>query len=223
MPAGADYPKIPLRGKRISDFVPRGYKIVSKIYGDLNGDKLPDVALHIRGTFGRFITKLDFQEYDSNPRILVILFRENGVGYRLAERSNKFITTPDSPAMSEPFQRMSIVNRVLKLDFELWLSAGGWGATNGSYRFRYQKGQFFLIGADREDYMRNSIEIYMESYNFLTRKIKSTEGIRKDIENAQASYRRPKIKWRTLHHIKLRTLKDLGPAFSWEIEHGTFL
>ena len=98
------------------------------------------------------------------------------------------------------------------------MSAGGYGVTDGSYRFRYQNGQFFLIGVDLEDYRRNFVEMYSQSFNFLTQKVKSTEGIRKDIENARASYRPPIIKWRTLPQLTPRALKDLGPAFSWEIE-----
>ena len=225
IPTESDYPNIALHGEKVKNFVPAGYKIVSQAAGDLNGDRLPDIALHIKGIFKRFVTKREYQqEIDTNPRILLILFRENNKGgYRLAEQSNVFITTPDSPARAEPFRSMSIRNGILKLDFELWLSAGGWGATNAAYKFRYQQGQFFLIGVDREDYMRNSKEIYSESYNFLTCKVKSTEGIRKNIENARVSYRPPIIKWRTLPQLKPRALKDLGPAFSWEIEADTYL
>ena len=223
-PTIADFPKIVLQGRTIRDFVPNNFNLVSQVSGDLNGDKLPDIALHIKGSSSRFITKLDFNEYDANPRILLILFKENNQkGYGLAEQSNTFIITPDSPARSEPFQGMSIKKGVLKIAFELWLSAGGWEATNATYKFRYQNHQLFLIGADREDYMRNSIETYKESYNFLSRKVKITEGLRKDIENPETYKTKTTIKWRQLPQVKPRGLKDLGPAFSWEIEPGYFL
>ncbi len=223
-PKDADYPKINLQGKGVKDFIPKGFDLISQVSGDLNGDRLTDIALHIKGNSARFITKLDFNEYDTNPRILLILFREHDrKGYRLAEQSNKFITTPESPANSEPFQGMSIKNGILQIDLELWLSAGGWGATNASYKFRYQDGHFFLIGADREDYMRNSIETYKESYNFLTGKVKSTAGMRKDVGNPRAKKSKSLVSWRPLQNVGLRDLKDLGPAFSWEIQPGYFL
>ena len=223
-PNPVDYPVVAQRRNTIAEFVPENFESVSQVTGDLNGDDLPDAALYVKGVNSRFITKLDYSQYDANPRILLILFQEaNGGGYRLAERSDRFIMTPDSPAMLEPFQSMTIKNRVLQINFELFLSAGGWGATNASHKFRYQNGKFYLIGADREDYMRNAVEIYKESYNFLTRKVKSTEGIRQGIEEAEKYDQKVKIRWRRLSNVRMRTLSELGLAFSWEISRGTFL
>jgi hypothetical protein len=201
-----------------------GFVVVSKVMGDLNGDRLSDIAVHIKGTSPRFITKLSNDEYDANPRVLIILFKTAvGNGYQLIEQNNKLITTPDSPAMTEPFQRMSIAKGILKLELELWTSAGSWGATNGTYKLRYQNGRFFLIGADREDYRRNDIEMTTRSYNFLTGKVKYINKIRPTIENPSAYDRKPIIKWRKIPRLQLRPLKDLGPAFSWEVERDYFI
>ncbi|MEQ1642911.1 MAG: hypothetical protein ABL959_05655 [Pyrinomonadaceae bacterium] len=223
-PTNRDYPRIAKLGKTINDFVPKGFEIYSQVSGDLNGDELPDAVLYLKGISNHFITKLDFGEYDVNPRILIVLFQDtSGRGYRLEERNDRFMATPDSPSHSEPFQSMSIKNRVLQMEFELWQSMGSWGASNATYKFRYQNRKVSLIGADREDYMRNAVEIYKESYNVLTRKVKSTEAIRKDIEDADKYAKKEKIQWRRLSNVRMRTLTELGPAFSWEISRGTFL
>lgn len=223
-PTNRDYPRISKLGRTINDFVPKGFEVISQVSGDLNGDELHDAVLYLKGVSSRFIAKLDFRTHDVNPRILLILFQETGGrGYRLAERNDRFIATPDSPSHSEPFQSMSIKNRVLHMDFELWQSMGSWGVTNATYKFRNQNGKFFLIGADREDYMRNAVEVYKESFNFLTRKVKNTEGIRDDIDEADKYQRKAKIRWRSLRNVRMRSLAELGPAFSWQIYRGTFL
>lgn len=224
MPGNSDYPKIRSNGAKLEDFVPAHFDLVSKVRGDLNGDAKPDVALHIKGTFSKFITKLEYgSDFDTNPRILIILLAEKGQrGYRLAVQNNYFVPTPDSPTDAEPFQGMSIRRGVLRLDFELWQSMGSWAATNASYKFQYRNEEFVLIGADREDYMRNSYDSTALSYNFLTGRVKTVDGPRRDLESNPEPIRK-KITWSKLRNIKPRALKDLRAAFSWEIEPDIFI
>lgn len=218
MPAPSDYPALPKTAARPADFIPSGWKIMGEAEGDLNGDKRKDFALVIRATQPKFITTHDGlgeSPFDTNPRILAVLFWEND-GYKLALQSNSFIAMADFPTMSEPFQTVKIENGVLRLDFELFLSAGGWGMSNQNYKFRFQNGKFVLIGADKTDTQRNSGEMESRSFNFVTRKVQITTG---NISGKP----KDKIVWKTLRSKELKTFETFPKPFEWEVEKDYFL
>lgn len=217
-PSGADYPRAPAVGNKLADFVPPGFEIVKSVSGDLNGDGLADAALHIKGTAKKFQNAnegLGAVAFDLNPRILLILIKER-TSFRLAEQSNTFIIPPDDPVSSEPFSDMSIKNGVLRIDFELWQSAGGWGRTDASYKFRYRAGDFQLIGVDRRDSRRNTGEMEEWSYNFVTYRVKVTKGNFTEEGKGRSS-------WKILPKRALKTLKTLPKPFEWEIERDVFI
>ena len=227
IPKQADYPNIRKKGTSIERFVPKDFVIMKSAKGDLNGDSLEDVALVIKGTLPKFMNSnngLGENIYDTNLRILLVLLRQNPRSdFRLAARNNDFIIPPPSPVNSEPFQDIAISRGILQIKMELWQSAGSWSASNTKYRFRLQKGEFLLIGVEQEEYMRNSVETTVSSYNFLAKRVKKTEGIRETVENYSAEYRTPRIRWKLLPNIKRKTLRSIGPAFSWEIEPDLFI
>ncbi len=218
LPTKADYPELNKRGKDINAFVPKDWEIVGKSFGDLNADKLEDCALVIKANYDKFLNKNDgfrWDSFDTNPRVLVILFRDAD-GFRLAKQSNTFILAPDSPAMSEPFQKIAIRGGVLRLDFEVFFSAGSWSAYDYSYKFRFQNGKFVLIGADKTESTRNSGETESRSYNFLTRRMKISTG-------NFASDERENIRWKSFRFKKLKTIDSLGKPFDWEIEKDYYI
>lgn len=214
-PTGADYPDVSKTGRKASDFIPSGYRVVEETSGDLNDDRAPDSALVVIGQSKKFLNRnkgLGGDVYDTNPRVLLILFRV-GAGYRLAAQSNTFIIAPPSPVNSEPLQSIAIKKGLLNINLELWQSAGGWGMTNANYKFKYTGGDFVLIGAERTDAMRNSGETETYSYNFLTRRVSISKGSFSDDG-------RGKVRWKTLGKIKLRTLKTLPVPFEWDVQQG---
>lgn len=226
MPVASDYPEIPRFGRSVSSFVPSGFKVFKSASGDLNEDGHKDAALVVIGTSEKFLYNSKdgwVKDFDTNPRILLILFKEpkNG-GYKLIAQNNSYIPSQDSPSQSEPLQNLSIRRGVLRLDFEIWYSMGSWGATNSNHKFRYQNGEFFLIGADREDYMRNDSTTNISSYNFSTMRVKRVEKTRENLDSRPA-FRKPIITWERIRNSKIRRLSELGQAFSWEIEKDAFI
>jgi len=219
-PAEKDYPKITDSGQSINDFVPKSWKVIGKAFGDLNKDKTQDCVLVIQGTNTKFLNKNDglgANVYDTNPRILIVLFKDTAKSnYKLAKQSNTFIKTPDSPTMSEPFQAAKIQNGVLQLDFEQWYSAGSWAANQMSYKFRFQDGEFVLIGADKTASARNTGETETRSYNFLTGKVQITTA-------NFASKAKKRVEWRTYKLDKLKTLDTFKEPFGWEIEYDYYI
>lgn len=216
MPKKSDYPELPKTATKPADFIPKGWMIMGEAEGDLNGDKRQDTVLVIKGTDPKFITKHDGlgeSPFDTNPRMLAILFWENDQ-YKLVQQSTSFIAMADYPTMSEPFQAVKITSGVLQFDFEMFMSAGGWGMSNQNYKFRYQNGKFELIGADKTDVQRNTGEMESRSYNFVTGKVKLTSG--------KTSSDKQKVTWKT-YKKPLQTFDTLPKPFEWEIEKDYFL
>jgi len=216
-PRNSDYPNLPKSGKSINAFVPKDWETVGKAQGDLNGDKLEDCALVIKANLSKFLNKNDglgSNPFDTNPRILVILFKDQD-GYSIAKQSNTFIVAPDSPTQEEPFQDVSIKKGVLELSFQLFSSAGSWSTTSSSYRFKFLHSGFVLVGADKTDSMRNTGEMESRSYNFLTSRLKVSTG--------NFSSDREKVRWKTYRLKKLKTLDTFKAPFSWKIESDYYL
>lgn len=219
-PTEADYPTLEQYGQKAEDFVPKNWKIMAKAFGDLNGDKAPDGVLVVKGSESKFLNKNDGlgeEIYDTNPRMLIILFKNPLANrFELAAQSSTFVFVPDSPTMSEPFQSLKIKNGVIQLDFEIWYSAGSWGTSRASYKFRYQNGEFALIGADKTESMRNTGETETRSYNFLTKKMSVTTG-------NFTPKTKDKVIWRKVKIGELKTLRTFVKPFEWEVEKDYFI
>lgn len=217
LPTESDYPRLAESGKSKSDFIPENWKTLGEAKGDLNGDKTEDIALVLKAANAKFINKnegLGSDTFDTNPRMLVILFGSND-GYKLAEQNNRIIAMADSPTMEEPFDSIEIKNGVLQIKQHIFMSAGGWGTSNYTYKFRYQNADFALIGADTTSLQRNTGETETRSYNFLTRKVKVEKG---SIENNKSN-----STLRNFKVIKMQTLKNFPKPFEWEVEKDFFI
>lgn len=217
MPSESDYPSIAESGAKTSDFIPQNWKTLGEVKGDLNDDKIFDAVLVIQGSDPKFVSKnegLGTDIFDTNPRILIVLFGTKD-GFKLAEKSNSIIAGASSPTMEEPFDSLEIKNGVIQIKQHIFMSAGGWGTSNYIYKFRYQNGEFALIGADVTSLQRNSGEMEKRSYNFLTRKVMVEKGSIED-ETSKISFRGFKI-------TALQTLKNYPKPFEWEVEKDYFI
>jgi hypothetical protein len=213
------YPTIKSNGGTITKFVPDGWAVLDSAFGDLNGDKLDDIAFVLQHRDSIVLTKTEGGYSDTvttQPRILVLVFYNSITKqYDLIEQSNSFILTHDNPTMDEPFQDISISLGVLKIDFHIWYSMGSWEMSNNSYKFRYRENQFKLIGADYNSANRGSGEMEDRSYNFLTKKVKVTRG--------NFSSDKQKIDWRTFDFKELKTFRTFIEPFTYEVEKDFYL
>ena len=200
------------KGKTIRDFIPKNWKILHKEFGDLNGDKKDDVALVLRANYAKYLNKNDGlgeNEFDTNPQMLLILFNIGG-NFELVEQNNTFIIGREYPTYSEPLTKIEIKNGILQLFFEVWQSAGSWFTSNTTYKFKFINNEFALIGLDKSESSRNVGEVTTRSYNFLTRKLKTSLPT---YENEKPY----KITWANIKLSKLKTFKTYKAPYTWKI------
>ncbi|MBX3243820.1 MAG: hypothetical protein KF685_05130 [Acidobacteria bacterium] len=219
LPQETDHPTVKAVSATCQDLAPKGFKVVSKVDGDLNGDRLADCVLVLQGTDKKFLYEnegLGSSEFDTNPRILAIAFGNKGGGYTLKEQSNTLIVLPNAPNMTEPFQEAKIEKGVLHILIEEFYSAGSWSMSNRTYKFRFQNGEFVLIGLDYNHIRRNTGEISSRSYNFSTGKAIRSEGAVDDDGKGKETQYKFKLD-------KLKTLKTVPAPFTWEIEEGVLI
>lgn len=213
------YPKINVYGKNLLDFIPHNWTLLDSTTGDLNNDQSNDLAFVIqyRDSVSLIKTENDFSDTVlTQPRILIIAFYDKETQqYKMIEQSNTFILNHDDPNMEEPFQDISISKGVLRIDFQIFMNMGGWGMSNNTYKFRYEDKEFILIGADYNSTNRGSGEMEDRSYNFISKKVKTSTG--------NISTDKQKTEWRKFQIEKLKTFKTFIQPFTWEVEQDCYL
>ncbi len=219
-PTVADYPTIRKEGSRVAEFVPKGWSVLGKASGDLNGDKISDEALVIRANIAKYKqknTSLGTNEYDTNPRLLLVLLKNSvGGGYRLADQTKNIVAGADFPTMDEPFEKIVIKNNVLEIFVQSFYNAGSWSASNTVYKFQDKDGAFVLIGAEHDEVQRNTGEESSYSYNFLSGKVRIAS---KTIESNLAK----RVSWKKIPKRKLRKFADFKTLYEWEVVPTCYL
>ncbi|HEY9677710.1 MAG TPA: hypothetical protein V6C76_06860 [Drouetiella sp.] len=171
-PTTKDFPKLPTTGPTTKAFLPKHFHVIARAQGDLNHDGLSDQALVIQATYPKFVQKnsnLGSVSFDTNPRALVVLFKNSSGAYALAEQNWYIIGIPESPTIENPFQSISITNKsILKVDLQMFENAGSWWMSNDSFKFRWDGHRLALIGYDSRSQSRASGQYTKLSCNFLT-------------------------------------------------------
>jgi hypothetical protein len=92
---------------------------------------------------------------------------------------------------------------VLRISLETFVSMGGWCSENCNFSYRYQNGDFYLIGKEYQNMSRNTGEVETTSENYLTWRRQVVN------ENAFDDNIPKKEKWTKLPR---KTLEKLGPS-----------
>jgi hypothetical protein len=130
-----------------SRLVPDGFHVLDTIRGDLNHDGQADVVLIVKSSDpAKVVTDDRGQRVDRNRRGLVIAFRDHN-GYRLALKNPTLFSSEneDGGAYFPPELSVSVERGLLVLHYSHGRYGYWW------YKFRYQQGQFVLIGYDRSE------------------------------------------------------------------------
>ena len=177
-----EYPTdFPEQGNKMEDFVPKHWSAIMKVDGDLNKDSLADTALIVEQENPNNISITEYNDtLNTNPRALLVLFKQENGTYKLAAKNDKgFIEPPkESSSLLDPLGEgdINIKNNTLRLRFQYFFSAGSWYITNVEYVFRYQNSHFELIGVETNSFHRATGEETIVSFNLSTNKLETTMG-----------------------------------------------
>jgi hypothetical protein len=197
---GMEAQSLKQQGTGADDIVPQGWSH-SEAMGDLNKDGIADLAVMATPNFKeKMKIRDDGYEYNFNQPILAIYFGTAGGQLRLWKQYDEVLPANEDEFCSYDIS-MEITSRgVLNFSVQLWCSMGSYGTSTNRYSYRFQDGDFFLIGKEEESAQRNTGEVEVNSENYLTWK----RQVRKSNFTKKAP---PREKW---SRLKKRALEKLG-------------
>lgn len=188
--------------KNLLPFIPKGYVIFDKIYGDLNKDGLDDCVMIIKGTDNSKIINHEYRgKLDRNRRGIIILFKKND-SYIIALKNLSCFSSENEEGgvYFPPDLTIEIKNGHLYINY----SHGRYGYWQ--YNFRYQHADFELIGYDRSN---GGVVIEKEtSINFLTKKKQEKVNTNNDAIGGDEVFKETWSSIKIDSLIKLATIKD---------------
>ena len=160
--------------QRITDFIPKGYKLFEKISGDLNKDGLDDCVLIIKATRkDGFERDYEGKLIDRNRRGIIVLFSEEK-GYKVAVKNYNCFSSENEDGGNYFSPELGVIIKDSKLYLHYYHGRYGYW----EYCFRYQNSDFMLIGYEAS-HDRGPVVLFKTSINFLT-------GVEYDDENINA-------------------------------------
>ena len=178
-------PALPGQAAGVAGFVPPGWAIEQQHVADLNRDGRRDALLLLRpapaaaqpGQPGTTAGTVDGGAGRSPPRLLAVLLGARS-GYALAALNARLIPRVDLTSQDDPLADGELAVRPGGFDIKLGLVAGVGSYLSASlrYRFRYQGGCFRLIGYDRLETHRATLNTQDLSIDFRNGAVVHTSG-----------------------------------------------
>ena len=197
--------------QRITDFIPKGYKLFEKISGDLNKDGLEDCVLIIKATRkDGFERDYEGKLIDRNRRGIIVLFSEEK-GYKVAVKNYNCFSSENEDGGNYFSPELWVEER--KGNLYLRYCHGRYGYWE--YCFRYQGSDFMLIGYEAY-HDRGPVVLFKTSINFLTGIVYDDENINADKYDADSDddseidevFKRTVVKLKKKPLMKLSEIED---------------
>lgn len=194
--ASSPEPVLPLRAAAPAGFVPPGWLLEEQQAADFNSDGRRDAVLLLK----RQVTMT------APPRILLVVLQERGGQYALAEQNRRLIPQAASDSQEDPMANGEILARQGGFDVTLTqlAGAGSYLTATFTYRFRRMNGCFRLVGYDRLETHRATLDTHDLSVNFLTGAVVQLTGNEKSEKSDERQLK--------LTSNPRRCLGDLGSA-----------
>lgn len=186
----------------IARLVPNDYILTESIQGDLNGDRIKDHILIVKGTKKNDIVKNNSNEtVDRNRRGIVIALSNSNEHQVTLKNVDCFSSeNEDGGAYYSPELFVETKNGNLKISY----LHGRYGYQ--SYTFRFQNSDFELIGFDSSE-NRGPVVLRTTSINFSTRRIQTKDNINKEAEEEKEIF---KTTWKNFPPIKAIKLSEIS-------------
>ena len=188
----------------LTDFVPKGYIIAEKIYGDLNKDNLEDCIIIIKGTDKKRFVKDKYRgELDRNRRGIIVLFKSKN-GYELAVKNYDCFSSENEDGGVYFAPELDL--KIDKGNLYIHYAHGRYGYWE--YTFRFQHSDLELIGYDESD-SRGPVVNSETSINYLTKKKIFKENTNANAESdGEEVFKTTGTKINMAKLIKLSEIKD---------------
>ena len=159
----------------VKDVFPNNCDTVCFQQGDLNNDGIQDLVICATPRNPEnMMVRDDGYEYNFNEPVLAIYFGKGDETYSLFKEYPNTIPGPEDEFGFVTVGSETTDEGDLKFDIEWFYSAGSSAVDQNSYLYRYQDGDFYLIGSEVQSYSRMSGEAENVSNNYLTKKQKTT-------------------------------------------------
>lgn len=146
--ASAQAPELPARGTSTAGFIPAGYRVLKEVVGHLNGDEHRDVVLIL----GDARERPDSILGDPRPRLLLVLAGEPS-GLRLEVATDRAVLgRSDGGAFGDPLENLDLDRNVIVVTHHGG-TAWRWRLV---HRFRFQQGEYRLIGRTTTRYFNGA-------------------------------------------------------------------
>lgn len=174
------------------------------IKGDLNKDGFEDkVVVSYPRDPEKISVREDGYEYDFNRPILRIYFGDANGKYKLFKQYKELLPYSDNEFLFVEDLTVEVSPKgILSISYGTFASAGSYGVPHLKYVYRFQNGDFFLIGSDQEEFSRSSGKKVVVSENYLSWK-KQTITSNEFDENVK-----PAEKWERIPKKPLSRLGD---------------
>ncbi|PIF45421.1 hypothetical protein CLU96_2426 [Chryseobacterium sp. 52] len=189
--------------KDLADFVPEGYKIFEKSFGDLNKDGTEDCILIIKKIDPANIITDEYRgKLDRNRRGLIVLFKKNN-GYELASKNETCFSSENEDGGVYYAPELDVYAEKGKLFIHY--AHGRYGYW--TYTFRYGQSDFELIGYDDSSNTGPRVNS-TTSINFLTGKQLDKTNVNQEAEGGDEVFEDSWKKLKTTKPLILSEIKD---------------
>jgi hypothetical protein len=190
---------VPSKAAEPSQFVPHSWVLEQQKVADLNGDGHADALLLMRKS----------DSAGTPPRILAVALRDLN-SYALEEMNSRIIPHSDDTTHEDPIADggLAVQPGGFSLKLTLMSGAGSYEMQTLYYHFRYQDGCFRLVGYDRMETNRSTLDTHDMIVNFLTGTVIHRTGNAQSDATAEKSY--------TLKSNPCLCLRDLDSAAEFD-------
>ena len=155
-------------GRGVDDLVPKGW-VYTEATGDLNKDGIADLVVVATPDFKENTkTRDDGFVYNFNQPLLAVYFGTAEGKLQLWRQYDQVVPARPDEYVSIDASLTITEKGVLRIALETFASMGGWGSENCNFSYRYQDGDFYLIGKESRNMSRNTGEMETTSENYLT-------------------------------------------------------